>query len=237
MDRYPESSVAALVALRRARACFHSWLYRVSAEREIVAKDVERWNAVLGGSALGGAARAASMAGVSGVAAGAAADSSAAPKRGLADLVAHYPEFRALFHYRVARERRLGIRALLALADWCWRPLESLYIVTPTIGPGLFIQHGFSTIIAAKSLGENCWVNQQVTIGFSSVDDCPTLGNNVSVKAGAIVIGDITIGDGAVVGAGAVVVKDVPPFSTVVGVPARIVGRGASNADAPRDAR
>jgi serine O-acetyltransferase len=225
MDRYPESSVAALVALRRARACFHSWLYRVSAEREIVAKDVERWNAVLGGSAAG----AGSAPGGGGP--------GAAPKRGLADLVAHYPEFRALFHYRVARERRLGIRALLALADRCWRPLESLYIVTPSIGPGLFIQHGFSTIIAAKSLGENCWVNQQVTIGFSSVDDCPTLGNNVSVKAGAIVIGDITIGDGAVVGAGAVVVKDVPPFSTVVGVPARIVGRGASNADAPRDAR
>jgi serine O-acetyltransferase len=208
MDRYPESSVTVLGALRRARACFHSWLYRVSAERAIIAKDVERWNAVLGGAA----------------------------KLGLADLVVRYPEFRALFHYRVARERRVGIRALLALADWCWRPLESLYIVTPSIGPGLFIQHGFSTIIAAKSLGENCWVNQQVTIGFSSVDDCPTLGNNVSVKAGAIVIGDIAIGDGAVVGAGAVVVKDVPPFSTVVGVPARIVERGVSSADGSRGA-
>lgn len=230
MDRYPESSVAALVALRRARACFHSWLYRVSAERAIIAKDVERWNAVLGGGAK--------RAGASGDGAGsrAAAGSGTGGKLGLADLVARYPEFRALFHYRVARERRIGIRALLALADWCWRPLESLYIVTPSIGPGLFIQHGFSTIIAAKSLGENCWVNQQVTIGFSSVDDCPTLGNNVSVKAGAIVIGDIAIGDGAVVGAGAVVVKDVPPFSTVVGVPARIVERGASSADGSRGA-
>lgn len=208
MDRYPESSLAAIGALRRARACFHSWLYRVSAERGIIAKDVERWNAVLGG----------------------------APRLGLADLVARYPEFRALFHYRVARERRLGIRALLALADWSWRPLESLYIVTPSIGPGLFIQHGFSTIIAAKSLGENCWVNQQVTIGFSSVDDCPTLGNDVAVKAGAIVIGDIAIGDGAVVGAGAVVVKDVPPGSTVVGVPARIVERSDSRSNGSRDA-
>jgi serine O-acetyltransferase len=206
MDRYPESSLSALGALRRARACFHSWLYRVSGERGVIAKDVDRWNAVLGG------------------------------KLGLADLVARYPEFRALFHYRVARERRLGIRTLLALADWCWRPLESLYIVTPSIGPGLFIQHGFSTIIAAKSLGENCWVNQQVTIGFSNVDDCPTLGNNVSVKAGAIVIGDIAIGDGAVVGAGAVVVKDVPPGSTAVGVPARIVERADSKPDGSRDA-
>jgi serine O-acetyltransferase len=221
MDRYPESSVAALGALRRARACFHSWLYRVSAEREIIAKDVDRWNEVLG----------------RGAAPGVVVKGGAAAKRGVADLVARYPEFRALFHYRVARERRVGIRALLALADRCWRPLESLYIVTPSIGPGLFIQHGFSTIIAAKSLGENCWVNQQVTIGFSSIDDCPTLGNNVSVKAGAIVIGDITIGDGAVVGAGAVVVKDVPPLSTVVGVPARVVERGVSSADGSRDAR
>ena len=221
MDRYPESSVAALGALRRARACFHSWLYRVSAEREIIAKDVDRWNEVLG----------------RGAAPGVVVKGGAAAKRGVADLVARYPEFRALFHYRVARERRVGIRALLALADRCWRPLESLYIVTPSIGPGLFIQHGFSTIIAAKSLGENCWVNQQVTIGFSSVDDCPTLGNNVSVKAGAIVIGDITIGDGAVVGAGAVVVKDVPPFSTVVGVPARTVERSAPTSDGSRGTR
>lgn len=223
MDRYPESSLSALDALRRARACFHSWLYRVSAEREIIAKDIDRWNAILGGAPGGGAP------GVAG--------SSAASKRGLAELVARYPEFRALFHYRVARERRLGIRTLLALADRCWCPLDSLYIATPSIGPGLFIQHGFSTIIAAKSLGENCWVNQQVTIGFSSVDDCPTIGNDVSVKAGAIVIGDITIGDGAVVGAGAVVVKDVPPFSTVVGVPARTVERRAPTSDGSRGAR
>ena len=140
-------------------------------------------------------------------------------------LIVAYPEFRTLFCYRVAKERRLGVRMLLELAKLCYRPLESLYIVTPAIGPGLFIQHGFSTIIGAKSLGENCWVNQQVTIGFSSVDDCPTLGDNVSIKAGAIVIGDITIGDNAVVGAGAVVIEDVPPGCTVAGVPARVIRR------------
>jgi serine O-acetyltransferase len=206
MERYPESSMALYRALQGVRACFHSWIFRVSSEREIIEKDIGRWNEILG----------------------AGRGSPAAPGSGLVRLVARYPEFRALFHYRAARERRLGIKALLALAKCCYRPLESLYIETPSIGPGLFIQHGFSTIIAAKSLGENCWVNQQVTIGFSSVDDCPTLGDNVSVKAGAIVIGDITIGDGAVVGAGAVVVKDVPPGCTVVGVPARAIDRGAA---------
>jgi serine O-acetyltransferase len=209
MERYPESSMTLYRALQSVRACFHSWLFRVSSEREIIEKDIGRWNEILG----------------------VGRGSFAAPRRGIVRLIARHPEFRTLFHYRVAKERRLGIKVLLELAKTCYRPLESLYIETPSIGPGLFIQHGFSTIIAAKSLGENCWVNQQVTIGFSSVDDCPTLGNNVSVKAGAIVIGDITIGDGAVVGAGAVVVKDVPPGSIVVGVPARVIDRGAAKSE------
>jgi serine O-acetyltransferase len=201
-EGYPGSGMAVYRALQSARACFYVWLFRVSRERVVIEKDVERWTGILAGASPRGGM----------------------PKNGLIWLVARYPEFRTLFCYRVAKERRPGVKMLLELAKCCYRPLESLYIVTPSIGPGLFIQHGFSTIIAAKSLGENCWVNQQVTIGFSSVDDCPTLGNNVSVKAGAIVIGDITIGDGAIVGAGAVVVKDVPPGRTVAGVPARVIG-------------
>jgi serine O-acetyltransferase len=202
-EGYSASSVAVHRSLQAARACFYRWLFRVSSERRIIERDVKRWDDVLRGSGRKGNA----MGG------------------GLVRLVADYPEFRTLFCYRVAKERRVGVRMLLELAKISYRPLDSLYIVTPSIGPGLFIQHGFSTIIAAKSLGDNCWVNQQVTIGYSSVDDCPTLGNNVSIKAGAIVIGDITVGDNAVVGAGAVVVEDVPPGCTVAGVPARVIGR------------
>jgi serine O-acetyltransferase len=202
-ESYPASSMVVYRALQSARACFHGWLWRLSSARAIIEKDIERWTTILSETSWPGDV----------------------PKNRLVWLIARYPEFRTLFYYRVRQERRLGIGVLLELAKLCYRPLESLYILTPSIGPGLFIQHGFSTIIAAKSIGENCWVNQQVTIGFSSVDDCPTLGNNVSIKAGAIVIGDIVIGDGAVVGAGAVVVKDVPPGCTVVGVSARIVRR------------
>jgi len=202
-EGYSASSMAVNRSLRAARACFHGWLYRVSSERDTIQRDIKRWDDVLRGSNHHEGARGAS----------------------LVRLIAAYPEFRSLFYYRVAKERRFGVKMLLELAKLCYRPLESLYIVTPSIGPGLFIQHGFSTIIAAKSLGENCWVNQQVTIGFSSVDDCPTIGNNVSIKAGAIVIGDITIGDNAIVGAGAVVVEDVPPGCTVAGVPARVIRR------------
>ena len=57
---------------------------------------------------------------------------------------------------------------------------------------GLFIQHGFATIIAARSLGERCWVNQQVTIGFVRPEDRPVVGDGVAVYAGAKVLGAVS---------------------------------------------
>ena len=102
------------------------------------------------------------------------------------------------------------------------RPLSSLYIFTVDIGPRLFIQHGFSTVINAKSIGSDCYINQQVTIGSSWAADSPTLGNGVRVTAGAKVLGDIMLGDNCIVGANAVVVKDVGENSVVGGVPAKV---------------
>ena len=90
------------------------------------------------------------------------------------------------------------------------------------IGAGLFIQHGFSTIIMAD-LGENCWVNQQVTIGHKDKSGRPQIGNNVRITAGAKVLGNIKIGNHVTVGANAVVVKDVPDNCVVVGIPAYII--------------
>jgi serine O-acetyltransferase len=101
--------------------------------------------------------------------------------------------------------------------------MSTLFICTNTIGKGLFIQHGFATIIAAESIGENCWINQQVTIGYANKNETPILGDNVTVCAGAKIIGKVTIGSNAVIGANAVVVKDVPANCTVVGVPAYII--------------
>jgi serine O-acetyltransferase len=101
--------------------------------------------------------------------------------------------------------------------------MNTLFIYTQTIGGGLFIQHGFSTIISAKSIGQNCWINQQVTIGFTNSADAPTIADNVYVAAGAKVFGDISIGSNVIIGANAVVFKNVPPNCTVVGVPAYIV--------------
>lgn len=105
-----------------------------------------------------------------------------------------------------------------------FRPLSSLYINIPpeNIGGGLYFQHGFSTVIAAKSIGKNCSINQQVTIGYCNTD-CPIIGDNVTITAGAIVIGDVRVENDAVIGAGAVVTKDVPKGAVVAGVPAKIL--------------
>ena len=72
-------------------------------------------------------------------------------------------------------------------------------------------------------IGKNCWINQQVTIGFTNDTDCPTFGDNVHICAGAIVVGTVHIGDNSTIGAGAVVVTDIPSNSVAVGVPAKVV--------------
>lgn len=97
-----------------------------------------------------------------------------------------------------------------------------LYINTEDIGQGLFIQHGFSTVVSAKCVGKNCWINQQVTIGHTA-QGAPIIGDNVRIGAGAIVIGNIKIGNNVTIAAGATVNMDVPDNSLVVPQKARII--------------
>lgn len=108
------------------------------------------------------------------------------------------------------------------IAKILWSKDPTLSIATYNIGGGLFIQHGFATVIDAESIGENCWINQQVTIGYSGSEH-PTIGNNCRIHCGAKVLGGITMNDGSIAGANAVVVKDVPPNVVVGGVPAKII--------------
>ena len=136
---------------------------------------------------------------------------------GFLHLMTFVPEFRNLFYYR-AGGYALPLKLLCP-------PLRTLYLEAGQIGPGLFIQHGFATIIAARSVGKDCWINQQVTIGFSNPTDQPVIEDNVTIHAGAKVIGKVTVGSNSKIGANAVVVKDVPENCTVVGVPAYIVRR------------
>lgn len=140
-------------------------------------------------------------------------------------LMTFYPEFRNLFYFRLGFKGK--IFSLLC------PPMKTLLISSESIGPGLFIEHGFATVIAANKIGRNCWVNQQVTVGYSNATDCPSIGDNVTINAGAKVIGKVSIGDNARVGANAVVVKNVPANVTVVGVPAYIVKRDGKRVTEP----
>ncbi len=148
-------------------------------------------------------------------------------------------EYRNLYYFRLAKAGALGVVISRSLAV-VYKPEMSLFIRSESVGPGLFFQHGFATTLGATSIGANCWINQQVTIGKDSFLNAPTIEDDVVISAGAIIIGGVTIGRGAHVGAGAVVVKDVPPGMVAVGVPAKNRPMGANSRahgpDGPRRA-
>ncbi|MGQ9555804.1 MAG: serine O-acetyltransferase [Anaerolineae bacterium] len=95
------------------------------------------------------------------------------------------------------------------------------------IGRRFFIDHGMGVVIGETSeVGEGVTLYQGVTLGGTGKERGkrhPTIGNNVMIGVGARILGAITIGDNVKIGAGSVVLKDVPPNTTVVGVPGRVV--------------
>ena len=126
-------------------------------------------------------------------------------------------EFRNLFLYR--NRNRMFFKRWAAIF---YKPMESLFIEAQEIGGGLFIQHGFATMISAKTIGTNCWINQQVTVGYRGQSEIPpVIGNSVTITCGAKVLGNITLGDNCTIGANAVVIKDVEPGAVMAGVPAK----------------
>lgn len=96
-----------------------------------------------------------------------------------------------------------------------------------TIGRRLVIDHGMGTVIGETAIiGDDCLLYQGVTLGGTGKDKGkrhPTLGNNVMVGSGAKVLGPFTVGDNSRIAANAVVLTEVPPDSTAVGIPAKIV--------------
>jgi len=115
----------------------------------------------------------------------------------------------------------------LLLAKRTRRKLGADIFPSAQIGRRFSIDHGIGVVIGATSIiGDDCLIYQGVTLGMTGKHGGkrhPTLGNNVMVGAGAIVLGNITIGDNAKVAAGSVVVHDVPRDVTVAGVPAKVV--------------
>lgn len=143
-----------------------------------------------------------------------------------------YPGFKVMLHYRLAHK-------LYLRGHYFWARYVSQRAARKTgieihpgaqIGKGLFIDHGHGVIIGETAvIGDNVTLYQGVTLGGTGKEHGkrhPTIGDNVMISAGAKVLGSFTIGDNSKIGAGSVVLSEVPPGSTVVGVPGRVVRHG-----------
>lgn len=142
-----------------------------------------------------------------------------------------YPSFKAILRYRVAHQ--LYLKKHYFWARWIsQRTVRKTGIeIHPgaTIGKGLFIDHGHGVVIGETAIiGDNVTLYQGVTLGGTGKEKGkrhPTIKDNVMISAGAKVLGSFTVGENSKIGAGSVVVNEVPPNSTVVGIPGRVVKR------------
>lgn len=142
-----------------------------------------------------------------------------------------YPSFKAITRYRLAH--KLYEKKHYFLARWySQRTARRTGIeIHPgaKIGKGLFIDHGNGVIIGETAvIGDNVTLYQGVTLGGTGKEQGkrhPTVEDNVMISAGAKVLGSFRVGKNSKIGAGSVVLSEVPPNSTVVGVPGRVVKR------------
>ncbi|MGN0382733.1 MAG: serine O-acetyltransferase EpsC [Eubacterium sp.] len=140
-----------------------------------------------------------------------------------------YPSFQAIMKYRRAHklyEKGKYFRAR-KISQKAARKTGIEIHPGAKIGKGLFIDHGNGVVIGETTvIGDNVTLYQGVTLGGTGKDQGkrhPTLEDNVMVGAGAKILGPFTIGRNSKIGAGSVVLEEVPPNSTVVGVPGRVV--------------
>ena len=142
-----------------------------------------------------------------------------------------YPSFKAIMWYRVAHKLYVKKHYFLARLISQRTARKTGIEIHPgaKIGKGLFIDHGHGVVIGETAvLGENVTLYQGVTLGGTGKEKGkrhPTLGDNVMVSAGAKILGSFTVGSNSKIGSESVVVSEVPPNSTVVGVPGRVVKR------------
>src|SRR5215472_2197234 len=147
------------------------------------------------------------------------------------EVVFCYPGFHSILFYRVAHW--LWVRKWLLLGRFVshlGRLLTGIEIHPGAqIGRRFFIDHGMGVVIGETAeIGDDVTLYQGVTLGGTSLHHGkrhPTIGNGVVIGGGAKILGNIRIGDNCRIGAGSVVLRDVPPDSTVVGVPGHIIFR------------
>ena len=147
------------------------------------------------------------------------------------DAVLCYPGLHAVWGHRLAHrlwrsDLRLAARLLSGLVRaWTGVDIHPAAVV----GPGLFIDHALGVVIGETAeIGTDVTIYQGVTLGGTSLaagKRHPTVGDRVTIGAGAKVLGPVTVGSGSRIGANAVVVRDVPPDSVVVGVPGQVIAR------------
>ncbi|MDD2586016.1 MAG: serine O-acetyltransferase [Syntrophomonadaceae bacterium] len=142
-----------------------------------------------------------------------------------------YPGFHAIINHRIAhffyRKKCFFLSRLISHISRFCTGIE----IHPgaKIGEGFFIDHGSGVVIGETAeVGDNVTIYQGVTLGGTGKEKGkrhPTVGNNVTISAGAKVLGSFTVGDNVKIGGGSVVLRSVPSNCTVVGVPGRIVVR------------
>jgi serine O-acetyltransferase len=143
--------------------------------------------------------------------------------------------FQALQAYRVAHWLWLQERQAIAL--YLQTRISEVFAVdihpAATIGTGILVDHGTSVVIGETAVvGDDVSMLHEVTLGGTgkeSGDRHPKVGNGVLIGAGAKILGNIKIGDGSKIAAGSVVLDEVPPHTTVAGVPAKVVGKPRSD--------
>ena len=147
----------------------------------------------------------------------------------------YFKGFHALETHRVAHW--LWQRGRESLALFFQNRMSCVYGVdihpAARLGKGIMLDHATGLVIGETAVvGDNVSILQSVTLGGTGKDEGdrhPKIGNGVLISAGAKILGNIRVGDGAKVGAGSVVLDEVPPHTTVAGVPAKIVGRPSSD--------
>jgi serine O-acetyltransferase len=143
----------------------------------------------------------------------------------------NFKGFQALQSYRVAHWLWENDRYPLAL--YLQSRISETFAVdihpAARIGKGILIDHGTSVVIGETAVvGDDVSMLHEVTLGGTgkeSGDRHPKVGNGVLIGAGAKILGNIQIGEGSKIAAGSVVLNDVPPHSTVAGIPAKVVGK------------
>ena len=142
-----------------------------------------------------------------------------------------YPGVWALITYRIANSiYKKGFKRLARFIMAINQFITNIDIHPgASIGENVFIDHGIGVVIGETTIiGNNVTIYQGVTLGGVSLNPGkrhPTIEDDVIIGAGAKILGNIVIGKGSKIGANSVVVKDVPPYSTVVGIPGKIIKR------------